>query len=281
MSSHLHIPFLSIGSRRRLVVALVVMLLALLSLAASRVHAQENKIPDHLWHVGGIGRVEVVAAPGGSCPSNSTPGTTSGLSLTLDEGGTARYCLRLTKQPVPVPPQTEMDYIDDWWVMLRLSDGGVPISGDGDKFQLVPSVGWEFTEDNWNRWRSVSITALQDNDGAEHRLTISHEVWDSHTNCPYLGNEVGLQVFDDEGPNARLPSLSIANAAAEEGDDLLFQVSLSGNRTGPVTVNYGATNGTALAGSDFTLAPNSLTFGTNESVNLHYSRRSRFDRQRA
>ena len=107
MSSHLHIPFLSIGSRRRLVVALVVTLLALLSLASSRVHAQENKLPNHPWHaVGGIGRVEVVEvdAPGISCPSNSTRGTTSGLSLTLDEGGTARYCLRLTKQPVPVPP---------------------------------------------------------------------------------------------------------------------------------------------------------------------------------
>ena len=111
MSSHLHIPFLSIGSRRRLVVALVVTLLALLSLAASRVHAQENKIPDHPWHDGGIGRVEVVEvdAPGISCPSNSTTGTTSGLSLTLDEGETARYCLRLTKPPVPVPPEEEDD----------------------------------------------------------------------------------------------------------------------------------------------------------------------------
>ena len=252
MSSHLHIPFLSIGSRRRLVVALVVTLLALLSLAASRVHAQENKIPDHLWHVGGIGRVEVVAAPGISCPSNSTPGTTSGLSLTLDEGGTAHYCLRLTKQPVPIPPQTEMDYIDDWWVMLRLSDGGVPISGDGDKFQLVPSVGWQFTEDNWNQWRSVSIKALQDEDGADHRLTISHEVWDSHTNCPYLGNEVGLQVFDDEGPNARLPALTIEDVTVNEGDRAEFTVRLTKSSTGTVTVDYETVDGTAQAGSDYT-----------------------------
>ena len=140
--------------------------------------------------------------------------------------------------------------------MLRLSVDGVPISGDGDKFQLVPSVGWEFTaaDNDWNRWRSVRIEALQDNDdnGADHRLTISHEVWDSHTNCPYLGNEVGLQVFDDEGPNARLPALTIEDVTVNEGDRAEFTVRLTKSSTGTVTVDYETVDGTAQAPSDYT-----------------------------
>ncbi len=260
MSRQTQTPIPIIGSRLRLLVALAVTLSALLTVAAPRVHAQGNKLPDHPWHVGGDGEVEVIAAPGGFCPSDRTQGTTSGINLTLDEGGRVTYCLRLTKQPVPVAPQTSSDYIDDWWVLLRISDGEVPITGDGDKFQFVPSVGRQFTQDNWGQWASVTITALQDTDGGDHRLTISHEVWDSHTNCPYLLNQVGVQVYDDDGPNARLPALSIADNTVTEGTTAEFTVTLTGTPDGTVSVAYSTTDGTAHAGDDYNNTTGSLTF---------------------
>ena len=130
MSSHLHIPFLSIGSRRRLVVALVVTLLALLSLAASRVHAQEVDV----WSPGGAGHVEVDTNGAG------------GRLLEVDEEGSESYRIRLSHPPTA----------DGWWIILRV-DGGTRADGDYNGISWVPSVGWEFDEDNWDQWRTITI----------------------------------------------------------------------------------------------------------------------------
>lgn len=72
-------------------------------------------------------------------------------SLTLDQGESSSYRLRLTKQPTA----------DGWWVRVHV-DGAVRIDGeydandDGDvDIRWVPSVGWEFDQDNWDQWRTM------------------------------------------------------------------------------------------------------------------------------
>ena len=125
----------------------------------------------------------------------------------------------------------------------------------------VPSVGWEFNQDNWNEWREIRI--YRDSDEGE--VTFEHEVWDHDSNCPFKGSGVTVRVSDDPGPNARLPSLAIADAEVEEGGTAAFQVTLSGTRTGSVTVDYATADGTARRNSDYTTTSGTLTFAANES----------------
>ena len=70
---------------------------------------------------------------------------------------------------------------------------------------------------------------------------------------------------DDDDGGGNTPTLSIADAAASEGDPVVFTVTLTGARTGSVTVDYATTAGTASQGSDYTHTSRSLTFATNES----------------
>ena len=65
------------------------------------------------------------------------------------------------------------------------------------------------------------------------------------------------------------PSISIGDASATEGDgagnNMMFTVSLSKAHGSAVTVDYATTNGTAVAGSDFTATSGRLTFAAGEA----------------
>ena len=81
------------------------------------------------------------------------------------------------------------------------------------------------------------------------------------------GTATGTITDDDDGGGGGddTPTLSIADAAASEGDPAVFTVTVSGNRTGSVTVDYNTAAGTASQDSDYTHTSGSLTFATNES----------------
>ena len=61
------------------------------------------------------------------------------------------------------------------------------------------------------------------------------------------------------------PSLSVADASANEGDTLTFTVSLSAATSSQVSVAYATSDGTATEGDDFTAASGTLTFDANET----------------
>ena len=77
------------------------------------------------------------------------------------------------------------------------------------------------------------------------------------------GTATGTITDDDGGGDT--PTLSIADAATSEGDPVVFTVTLTGTRTGSVTVDYATTAGTASQGSDYTHTSGALTFATNET----------------
>ena len=62
-----------------------------------------------------------------------------------------------------------------------------------------------------------------------------------------------------------LPTVSVSNASASEGDAVEFTVSLSAASGRQVTVEYATSGGTAASGTDFTAASGTLTFGANET----------------
>ena len=212
----------SCAPRQRLV-AFAVTLSALLSgIAAPRVHAQTT------WGV------EV-----------------SPTTLSIDEGESLTYRLRLTEPPLA----------DGWWVVLRVN-GSMRADGHYRGISWVPSVGWEFNRDNWDTWREVRVTALQDEDGLDGSVTFTHDVWDENADCPVKGESpVTVRVIDDDDDrSSSLPTLSIADAAVTEGGTAEFVVTLTPASTETVTVNFETADGTAKAGSDYTQTSATLTF---------------------
>ncbi len=211
----------SCAPRQRLV-AFAVTLSALLSgIAAPRVHAQTT------WGV------EV-----------------SPTTLSIDEGESLTYRLRLTEPPLA----------DGWWVVLRVN-GSIRYDGHYRGISWVPSVGWEFNRDNWDTWREVRVTALQDEDGLDGSVTFTHDVWDENADCPVKGESpVTVRVIDDDDDRGSLPTLSIADASVAEGGTAEFVVTLTPASTETVTVNFETADGTAKAGSDYTQTSATLTF---------------------
>ena len=218
---------LTLGSRGQRLVAFAVTLSALLSgIAAPRIHAQTT------WGV------EV------------SPST-----LTIDEGESLTYRLRLTEPPLA----------DGWWVVLRVN-GSIRDAGHYRGISWVPSAGWEFNRDNWDTWREVRVTALQDEDGLDGSVTFTHDVWDENADCPVKGESpVTVRVIDDDRGDS-LPTLSIADAAVAEGGTAEFVVTLTPASTETVTVRYQTKNGTALAGSDYTETSETLTFTAGQTT---------------
>ena len=219
---HIQKRCLSLGSRGQRLVAFAVTLSALLSgIAAPRVHAQTT------WGV------EV-----------------SPTTLSIDEGESLTYRLRLTEPPLA----------DGWWVVLRVN-GSIRYDGHYRGISWVPSVGWEFNRDNWDTWREVRVTALQDEDGLDGSVTFTHDVWDENADCPVKGESpVTVRVIDDDDDRGSLPTLSIADAAVAEGGTAEFVVTLTPASTETVTVNFETADGTAKAGSDYTQTSATLTF---------------------
>ena len=185
------------------------------------------------------------------------PGTVevrvTGKTQGLTTGNVFTYQLRLTEPP------TE----EGWWVRIR-ADGVVYMEGIYNGLRWVPSIGWEFSPQNYNQWRDVRVRVNEDLD---QTVTFSHEVWAHNGICPV--HDVGRVAVDVSGdappPEEDLPRLSIADAATvTEGGEAVFTVRLSDTSSETVTVRYATVDDTAVAGSDYTRTTGTLRFDPNE-----------------
>ena len=186
------------------------------------------------------------------------PGTVevrvTGKTQGLTTGDVFTYQLRLTEPP------TE----EGWWVRIR-ADGVVYMEGIYNGLRWVPSIGWEFSPQNYNQWRDVRVRVNEDLD---QTVTFSHEVWAHNGICPV--HDVGHVAVDVSGdapppPEEDLPRLSIADAATvTEAGEAVFTVRLSDTSSETVTVRYATVDDTAVAGSDYTRTTGTLRFDPNE-----------------
>ena len=186
------------------------------------------------------------------------PGTVevrvTGKTQGLTTGDVFTYQLRLTE-----PPTEER-----WWVRIR-ADGVVYMEGIYNGLRWVPSIGWEFSPQNYSQWRDVRVRVNEDLD---QTVTFSHEVWAHNGICPV--HDVGRVAVDVSGdapppPEEDLPRLSIADAATvTEGGEAVFTVRLSDTSSETVTVRYATVDDTAVAGSDYTRTTGTLRFDPNE-----------------
>ena len=184
-------------------------------------------------------------------------------TLTMREGETVSYSVRLSEQPLA----------DGWWVFVQVDgvvyhDGEFTKSGETEPWiRWVPSVGWKTDpvpgSSDPTRWRTVSITARQDDDDDDEFLTFTHEVWDKDTNCPEFLHAVApvqVRIIDDDRPGGTVPDLEIQDAEVTEGGIAEFTVTLSSSSEMPVTVSYETIDGTATAGADYTTTSGTLSF---------------------
>ena len=226
---------LSLGFRYRCLLACAVLLPTLLSGVA----AAQNQAPIFDWE--GTVEVEVIGS--------------SSLSVALKAGETKRYRLRLTK---PLPTKVVIEDNEEkkvqekgWWVRIHV-DGGVRIDGyydpnnpdadrDNSAISWVPSVGWQFDPDDWERdedmvplqdeskWRGVTIKAHKD---VETPIRFMHDVLDAQSECPENLKGLGKLFVSTIGtdpppppppllPSAVAPTVTIGTVASVADDATL------------------------------------------------------------
>ena len=168
---------------------------------------------------------------------NDEPGVTiSPQALTVLEGMSGTYTVALSTQPsasvtidVEVPSGTDVS---------------------------VSPASLTFTTSNWREAQTVTVSADEDDDAmADALVTLTHTV----SGGDYQGvsaDDVTVTIIEDE-----IPTLTIENRRVGEADGtMVFEVAISMPSSNVVTVDYTTSNGTAIAGEDYTTRTGMLAF---------------------
>ena len=106
---------------------------------------------------------------------------------------------------------------------------------------------------------SVTIELLPDTTGADLNIAGKYETfedWDGHTPEGARSDRATIAITNNDDK----PGITIAPASAPEGDtgtaDMTFTVTLAKAVTEAVTINYATSDGTAIAGQDYTAVSN-------------------------
>ena len=106
---------------------------------------------------------------------------------------------------------------------------------------------------------SVTIELLPDTTGADLNIAGKYETfedWDGHTPEGARSDRATIAITNNDDK----PGITIAPASAPEGDtgsaDMTFTVTLAKAVTEAVTINYATSDGTAIAGRDYTAVSN-------------------------
>ena len=158
--------------------------------------------------------------------------TLSTTALGVTEGDDAEYTVRLSTQPT--------------------AQVTVAITGHSGTDLSLDSTSLTFTTATWNTAQTVTVTAGEDDDGANDAATLLHTA----SGGDYAGEtaSVSVTVTDDETAGLTLSTTVLGVA---EGDDAEYTVRLSTQPTAQVTVAI-----TGHSGTDLTLDTASMTFTT-------------------
>ena len=158
--------------------------------------------------------------------------TVSTTALGVAEGDDGEYTVRLSTQPT--------------------AQVTVAITGQAGTDLTLDTASLTFTTATWNTAQTVTVTAGEDDDGANDAATLVHTA----SGGDYAGEtaSVAVTVTDDDDVGLTLSTTALGVA---EGDDGEYTVRLSTQPTAQVTVAI-----TGQAGTDLTLDTASLTFTT-------------------
>ena len=154
-------------------------------------------------------------------------------ALTVREGGTGTYEVKLTSQPTDAVTVT------------------VTASGDA----TVDRGTLSFTTEDWSTAQTVTVTGKQDADSAAGQATIAH-VANGGDYVDVAGDSVAVTVTDDDTASTAV-TLSVNDTEVAEdsssGEEIEVTATLDGATLGTATaVTVSVAGGTATAGDDFT-----------------------------
>ena len=143
--------------------------------------------------------------------------------LSVDEGDTATYTLRLATEPTGAVT-----------VALLSSDSGA----------LAVPVSFVFTNRNWNQPRTVTVRGVEDDDTNDESVTVNHSSVGGGFGA--LTGTVTVTVTDDD---TQAPGLvfSPQQLSVDEGDTATYRLSLATEPTGAVTVAVSSDDTGALS----------------------------------
>ena len=134
------------------------------------------------------------------------------------------------------------------------SEVTVTISGHSGTEVRLSETSLTFKTTDWETEQPVTVTAGEDDNAVNEAVTL--DLAASGGGYDAVTAKVAVTVIDNDEPY----SLSIANAGAiESAGHAVFTVTLSGQSTSVVTVNYATSDGTAEAGSDYAASSGALS----------------------
>ena len=139
----------------------------------------------------------------------------------------------------------------------------VSVSAPSDVGLTVAPARLTFTAANWSTAQTVTVTAAEDDDADDRRVTLTH----SASGAGYENvaiDAVTVTILDQIDPEQ--PSVSIADARGAEADgELVFELTLSRAAGEAVSVRYETRDGTARAGEDYEAGTGTATVVAGEA----------------
>ena len=161
--------------------------------------------------------------------------TVTPTALMIREGGSGSYTVVLDTEPT--------------------ADVTIAVQVPEDAKVVVDETKLTFSVEDWNQAQTVTVTAAQDADAIDNRVTLTHVVSGGDYDLVTVPS-VAMTILEDD-----TPTLLIADAVASEGDgEMVFVVGLSIASSQTVTVEYATVDGTATAGTDYGETSGTLTF---------------------
>ena len=153
-------------------------------------------------------------------------------AVTVGEGGSAKYTVALATEPSATVT--------------------VAISGHAATDVTLSAASLEFTTATWNEAQTVTVSAGQDDDGADDEVTLAHAA--SGGNYGSVSKDVVVTVTDDDD---RALVVTPSAVAVGEGGSEKYTVALATEPSATVTVAI-----SGHAATDVTLSAASLEFTT-------------------
>ena len=158
-------------------------------------------------------------------------------TLTVAEGGSATYTVRLNTQPT--------------------SDVVISVTASGNTDVTVSPARLTFTPSNWSTAKTVTVSAAQDADAVNDAASIAHAVVDASSADEFDAVTiagVAVTVTDDDAAGAAVSETTLTVA---EGGSATYTVRLNTQPTSDVVISV-----TASGNTDVTVSPARLTFTT-------------------
>ena len=201
--------------------------------AASISHAVDASSADEYDSV-------TVAGVSVTVDDNDTVGVTvSASTLTITEGGSSTYTVKLNTQPA--------------------SDVVIGVTRSGDSDVTVSPATLTFTTSDWSTPKTVTVSAAEDADAANDAASITHAVDASRSADEYDAVTVaGVSVTVTDNENAGV-TVSKTTLTANEGGSTTYTVVLDTQPASNVVIRV-----TRSGSSDVTVSPTELTFTTSD-----------------